>query len=290
MPQSENIGFIGLGNMGGPIALRLLRAGYSMTVLDLMPDKMKAQIKEGARRGSTPGKLARVSSIVIASLHAVSVEEVVYGKQGIMSGAKAGLVFVNLSTTPQEMAIRVSDALRERGVETLDAPVSGAAVGARNGKLTVFVGGTYPVFQRCLPFLQHIGHRVTYLGQNGNGQLGKRINGLMEALCQLAIYDGLNLAQKLGLDPKMFAKAASAGCAQSWRLDEIVRNVFLEGNNQFQFRLQPGRTGNALQMANSLGISLPGTEAAHQVFSESNWRIVLDFEKSDGDRGPSRTR
>ena len=280
MSQLEHLGFIGLGNMGGPIALRLLRVGYPMTVLDLNKDKMKPLLEEGARVASSPREVAERSTIVIASLQASAVEEVALGIQGIVKGEKEGLVFVDLSSTDPEAAIRISSALRERGIEMLDAPVSGADIGATNGNLTIFVGGKYEAYQRCLPVLQHIGHRVTYLGKNGNGQIGKRINQMMQTLSELAIYEGLLLAEKMGLDLKMFARAASAGCAQSWRLDELVDRVFNHGERRYRLRLRPGRTGHAIEMAREAGLALPGAEVAHRIFSERDWEIVIDFDAS----------
>jgi 3-hydroxyisobutyrate dehydrogenase-like beta-hydroxyacid dehydrogenase len=171
--------------------------------------------------------------------------------------------------------------LRARGIEMLDAPVSGADIGATNGNLTIFVGGSYAAYQRCLPVLQHVGRMVTYLGKNGNGQIGKRINQLMQAMSELAIYEGMLLAKKSGLPLQMFARAVSAGCAQTWRLDELVDNVFNHGEKRHRLRLRPGRTGNALEMAEELGISLDGAKAAHQVFSRHDWEIVIDFEKEE---------
>ncbi len=277
MPQPERIGFIGLGNMGQPIALRLLRAGYTMTVLDLDEDKMKALVKEGASTASSPSELAQHSNIVIASLQASAVEEIALGKQGIVKAGKKGLVFVDLSSTPPETAVKLSAALREQGIEMLDAPVSGADIGATNGNLTIFVGGEYEVYQRSLPVLQHIGRMVTYLGENGNGQVAKRINQMMQALCELGIYEGLLLAEKMGLDLKMFARAVSAGCAQSWRLDELVDNVLNKGERRYKLRLRPSRTGNALEMAKDAGLTLPGAEVAHRIFSDHDWDIVIDF-------------
>ena len=163
----------------------------------------------------------------------------------------------------------------------LDAPVSGADIGATNGNLTIFVGGNYAAYQRCLPVLQHVGRTVTYLGKNGNGQIGKRINQMMQAMSELAIYEGMLLAKKMGLPLQMFARAASAGCAQTWRLDELVDNVFNHGEKKHRLRLRPGRTGNALKMAEELGLKLAGTEAAHRVFSGHDWEIVIDFEKEE---------
>ena len=276
----EQIGFIGLGNMGGAIALRLLRAGFPITVLDLDAEKMKPLIDEGAATASSPREVAESSSIVVASLQASAVEKVTLGEGGIAQAEKKGLVFVDLSSTAPELAIALSGSLRERGIEMLDSPVSGADIGATNGNLTLFVGGEYSAYQRCLPVLQHIGRTVTYLGKNGNGQIGKRINQMMQAISEVAIYEGLLLADKMGLDAKMFARAVSGGCAQSWRLNELVENVFNNGERKYKLRLRPGRTGNALKMAKEAGITLRGAEAAHQIFSEHDWQVVIDFEKS----------
>ena len=279
--SGEHIGFIGLGNMGGAIALRLLRAGYPLTVLDLDAKRMAGLIKERAATAATPREVAECSTIVIASLQPDDVETVACGAGGIAEAKKNGLSFVDLSSTTQELAIKVSDLLRARGIEMLDAPVSGADIGATNGNLTLFVGGSYSAYQRCLPVLQQIGKMVTYLGANGNGQVGKKINQMMQAMSELAIYEGMLLAKRKGLPLQMFARAASAGCAQTWRLDELVDGVFNHGERKHRLRLRPGRTGNAIKMAEQLGLKLEGTEAAHRVFSRHDWEIVIDFEKEE---------
>ena len=111
---------------------------------------------------------------MIASLQPDNVEAVACGNNGLIEAKSSGLVFVDLSSTAQELAIKVSDSLRARGIEMLDAPVSGADIGATNGNLTIFVGGSYEAYQRALPVLQHVGRMVTYLGKSGNGQVGKK--------------------------------------------------------------------------------------------------------------------
>ena len=277
----ERLGFIGLGNMGDAIALRLLRAGYPMTVLDLDQEKMQGLIKAGATVAATPGEVADRSTIVLASLQPADVEKVACGKDGITETKNDHLVFVDLSSTAPELAIKVSDALRVRGIEMLDAPLSGADIGATNGHLTIFVGGEYAAYQRCLPVLQHVGRTVTYLGKNGNGQIGKRINQMMQAMSELAIYEGLLLAKKTGLDLKMFARAASGGCAQSWRLDELVDNIFNKGDKSYKLGMRSGRTGNALKMAEQLGLRLAGAKAADQIFSRHGWQLEIDFERDN---------
>src|SRR6266508_3959110 len=280
MPQSNHIGFIGLGNMGGPIALRLLRAGFPMTVLDLDREKMRQLLREGASAGSSPAGVAERATIVIASLQANAVEDVALGEQGIVKGGKGGLVFVDLSSTEPDLAVRVSSALREHDIEMLDAPVSGADIGATNGALTIFVGGSYETYQRSLAVLQYVGRTVTYLGKAGNGQIGKIINEMMQAQSALAIYEGLLLAEKMELDLKMFARAASAGCAQSWRLDELVDSVFNLGETKFRLNLRPERTGRAIELAAKAGIALPGSEATHRIFADRAWDVVIDFDAS----------
>jgi len=277
----ERVGFIGLGNMGGAIALRLVRAGYPLTALDLDNEKMEAIKKEGARVAATPKEVAERSTIVLASLQPGDMEKVACGENGLAAANQAGLIFVDLSSTAPELAIKVSDSLGARGIEMLDAPVSGADIGAGNGHLTIFVGGSYAAYQRSLPVLQHVGHRVTYLGKSGNGQIGKRINQMMQALSELAIYEGLLLAKKSGLDLKMFARAASGGCAQSWRLDELVDNVFNKGDKTYKLGTRPGRTGNALKMAEKLGLNLAGAKAAERIFSGHGWRLEIDFTSDD---------
>ncbi len=186
---------------------------------------------------------------------------------------------MDLSSTSPEQAVRVSTTLRERGIEMLDAPVSGADIGAINGRLTLFVGGSYGAYERALPVLQYVGKTVTFLGKNGNGQIGKLVNQMMQALCELGIYEGLLLAKKTGLDPKMFARAVSGGCAQSWRLDELVEQMMIHGEQKYRLRLRSGRTGRAIELAKKLGISLQGAEAAHRVFSEQNWEVVIDSDE-----------
>lgn len=280
MSSVEHLGFIGLGNMGGAIALRLLRAGFSTTVLDRVREKMQPLLCEGATEASSPSEVAERSTIVIASLQPSDVEEVVFGERGIHKIGKAGLVFVDLSSTEPQVAIRVSSALRERGIEMLDSPVSGADIGATNGNLTLFVGGSHEVYERSLPVLQYIGRTVTYLGKNGNGQIGKIINEMMQTFSQLAIYEGLQLAEKMGLDLKMFARAASAGCTQSWRLDELVNSVFNLGERNFRLNLRPERTGRAIEMAKKADLSLLGAEATHRIFSDRGWEVVIDFDNS----------
>lgn len=277
----ERLGFIGLGNMGGAIALRLLRVGYPLTVLDLDNDKTNPLIQAGAGTAATPKEVAERSTIVLASLQPKDVEKVACGENGLCAASKKGLFFVDLSSTAPEMAIKVSGSLRERGIEMLDAPLSGADIGATNGHLTIFVGGSYDAYQRCLPVLQHVGRTVTYLGKNGNGQIGKRINQLMQALSEMAIYEGLLLAKKSGLDLKMFARAAAGGCAQSWRLDELVDNVFNRGDKTYKLGMRPGRTGNALKMAEELGLQLAGAKAAEQIFSRHGWQVEIDFARDD---------
>lgn len=271
------LGFIGLGNMGGAIALRLVHAGFALTVLDLDANKMAPLLRAGASAAASPREVAERSDIVIASLQADDVQTVTLGERGVTEAKKAGLVFVDLSSTEPELAVRVSSSLRACGIEMLDAPLSGADIGATNGYLTLFVGGRYETYQRCLPVLQMVGRTVTYLGQNGNGQIGKIINEMMQTFSQLAIYEGLKLAEASGLDLKAFARAASAGCAQTWRLDELVNGVFDRGETPYRLNLRAERTGRAIALAKQNNTMITGAEAMHRLFAERGWEVVIDF-------------
>ena len=278
----ERIGFIGLGTMGGPVALRLLRCGYPMTVNDLEKESMEPLVREGAMAASTAREVAQASDIVITSLHADAVEKVALGGEGILQGARRGLAFVDLSSTSPELAKKVSVALRREGVEMLDAPVSGSSAGAKSGRLTLFVGGNYETYRRCLPALSVIGSTVTYLGEQGNGQIAKQINQLMLSLNQLAIYEGMRLAKKMKLNLKMFARAVSAGCAQSWWLDDLIDRVLIQGEGEYRIRAYPGGAADALRAANAMALDLPGAEAAQRVFSDLGWKILIDFSDREG--------
>jgi 3-hydroxyisobutyrate dehydrogenase-like beta-hydroxyacid dehydrogenase len=251
-----------------------------LTVLDLEREKMRPLLLEGATAANSPAEVAERSNLVFASLQPKDVEEVARGDRGIDKAAKAGLIFVDLSSAEPEVALRVSSALRDRGIEMLDSPVSGADIGATTGNLTLFVGGSYDAYRRSLPVLQFVGRTVTYLGGNGNGQIGKIINEMMQTFSQMAIYEGLQLAEKMGLDLKMFARAASAGCAQSWRLNELVDSVFNLGEKKFRLNLRPERTGRAITTAKKAGLALPGAEATHRIFSDRDWEVVIDFDDS----------
>src|SRR5439155_1449914 len=176
----------------GPIVDRSLEhPGYSDRGILLLRKMIRDGIAEVANGGAPRGVLKEDLPVVDLD---IGVEQYAVGQ---------------VPAPAPELAIKVSDSLRERGIEMVDAPLSGADIGATNGNLTIFVGGTYEAYQRCLPVLQHVGRTVTYLGKNGNGQIGKRINQVMQALSELAIYEGLLLAKKSGLDLKMFARAAS---------------------------------------------------------------------------------
>lgn len=277
MHTAGQLGFIGLGNMGGAIALRLAHAGFALTVLDLDASKVAPLVRAGARAAASPEEVAAHSEIVFASLQPGDVETVALGERGVIHAKKAKLLFVDLSSTAPELAVKVSSTLRARGIEMLDSPLSGADIGATNGQLTLFVGGRYESYQRALPVLQIIGRTVTYLGQNGNGQIGKIINEMMQTFSQLAIYEGLKLAEAFGLDLKMFARAASAGCAQTWRLDELVDGVSNRGETPYRLNLRAERTGRAIELAKQQGVTLAGAEAMHQLFAERGWEVVIDF-------------
>ena len=202
------IGFIGLGNMGGPMALNVLRAGHTMVVMDLRPELAKPHLAAGAQWADTPRAVAAASEIVFTSLPGPrEVEAVALGAGGILEGAARGAVYVDLSTNSVSLVRRLHRVFAERGVDVLDAPVSGGVPGARNAKLAVLVGGDEAVYQRVKPVLDAIGDKVTRIGEIGCGTIAKLVHNTISVCARMAIAEGLTLGVKAGVDPDVLLDA-----------------------------------------------------------------------------------
>ena len=277
MLTPEQLGFIGLGNMGGAIALRLLRAGYPLTVLDLGEKKCSrfytmARWKLRRRRTKSP---------IIDHRHRFAPSrrrrESCPGQNGIAKAQQRRLCLRRSQQHRSGAGDQNIQALRQRGIEMLDSPLSGADIGATNGNLTLFVGGSYQAFQRACRCCNIIGRMVTYLGKNGNGQIGKTDQSDDADVLRTGDLRRIATGREDGSRSESFARAASAGCAQSWRLDELVNGVFNLGDKRYRLNLRPERTGRAMELAGKAGIALPGAAATHRLFAERGWEVVIDF-------------
>lgn len=230
------VGYIGLGLMGKSIARNILKAGFPTIVHNRSRAAVEELVAEGAIHASSPAVVAAQADVVFTNLpDSPDVEKVVLGEKGIIEGIHSGLVFVDNSTIKPASARMIADKLAERGIYSLDAPVSGGDVGARNGTLTVMVGGNEEAFQKVMPVFQAMGKTITHVGDVGAGQVAKAANQIMVAAQMVAMGELLVFAKKAGVDPRKVVEAIKAGAAQCWALDIKPPRLF-EGNRMPGFK------------------------------------------------------
>jgi len=213
--------FLGLGVMGYPMAGHLSKAGYDVTVYNRTAAKAEQWVAEhGGRSANTPAQAARDADIVMMCVgNDDDVRAVVAGPDGALSTMRRGTILVDHTTASAHVAREMHAAARERGVAFLDAPVSGGQAGAQNGALTIMVGGEPEPFERAQPTLARYARAVTLMGGPGAGQLTKMVNQICIAGLVQALSEGVNFAQKAGLDPERVLDVIGKGAAQSWQMD-----------------------------------------------------------------------
>lgn len=213
------IGFIGLGNMGGPMMRNLLKAGHDITAFDLSKDACKAAEEAGARIAASAGEAAKGAEVVVTMLPAGKhVREVYTGEGGVIANADKGALFIDSSTIDVDSARAVAKAAEEAGMAMVDAPVSGGVAGAEAGTLTFMVGGPEDAFRRAEPVLQVMGKAVIHAGPAGNGQAAKMCNNLMLGIQMLSVCEAMVLAERLGLDHQTLFDISSKASGQCWSL------------------------------------------------------------------------
>ena len=264
--MKERIGFIGLGIMGRPMARNLLKAGYRLSLFNRSPQAVETLVAEGAERATGPAELAEAVDVVITMLpDSPDVKRVVGGKGGVLDGARPGSVLIDMSSIDPVVARRLHAEATSKGVDMLDAPVSGGEPGARAGSLAIMVGGTEATFERCRPILEKMGRSVVRVGDAGAGQVAKLANQIIVALNIQAVGEALVFAEKAGVDPASVIEAIRGGLAGSNALEAkapmILSRDFTPG---FRIRLHRKDLDNALHAAASLEIPLPATAAVRQ--------------------------
>ncbi|KPJ53160.1 MAG: hypothetical protein AMS16_05600 [Planctomycetes bacterium DG_58] len=267
--MEKRIGFVGLGIMGRPMARNVLKAGFPLTVWNRTTSKMKPLTDEGAEAGISAADVASKSDITITIVSDTpDVEEVILGSSGVLEGAERGSVVVDMSTISPSVTRKLAKACADRGVEMLDAPVSGGDRGAIAGTLSIMVGGSRGAFERVKPVFDVMGKTVTYCGPSGSGQATKLCNQVIGAINLLAMCEGLVLAKKQGLDPATLLQAVSAGAAGSWMLSNLApRIVAGDLAPGFMVKLQQKDLRLVMEAANEVSVSLPGTALVHQLFN-----------------------
>ena len=215
----KNVGFIGLGIMGGAMSMNLLKAGFPLTIWNRTSDKMRPLLEAGAKPAKSPKEVAERSDIVIDMVtDSKDVEEVLLGPGGVIHGARPGTIVVDMSTISPIVTREIARKLGEKGIRMLDAPVSGGDIGARNATLSIMVGGDTDAFEECLPIFQAMGKTITHIGGHGDGQICKAVNQILVGVNVLGVAEALMFASKAGVDVDKVLAAVAGGAAGSWQL------------------------------------------------------------------------
>ena len=263
------VGYIGLGLMGKFIARNILKAGFPLVVHNRSHGAVEELVAEGASAVDSPVEVARQVDVVITNLpDSPDVEQVALGKDGIIDGAREGLVFVDNSTIKPATARWIAGVLGEKGVQCLDAPVSGGDIGARQGTLAIMVGGPEEALERVRPIFEAMGKTITHVGDAGAGQIAKAANQIMVAAQMVAMGELLIFARKAGADPEKVVQAIRGGAAQCWTLDVKPPRLF-QGNRSpgFKAYMQAKDMGIVLDTARQYGIPLPSAALHTQLFN-----------------------
>ena len=254
-----NIAFIGMGTMGAPMALNILKAGHEVVVYNRTREKELPLADAGALRADTPREAAAGAEMIITCVSDTpDVEVVVLGGDGIIHGAPAGSLVIDMSTISPAATRHIAAKLADRKIRMLDAPVSGGSEGAQNGTLAIMVGGEAEDVQHAMPVLKAMGKTITHVGTIGSGQITKAINQVIIAGTYMGVAEGMVLGMKAGLDMQKVTEAISGGAAGSWVLSNramnMVNNTYPLG---FRVRLHHKDLRIALEAARDLGVTLP---------------------------------
>ena len=265
-----NVGVIGLGAMGAPIARNLLRHGHSVWVYARRPEAMTPLIDAGARGTSSPAELASKAEIAITMvIDTAAVEAVTLGQDGIAKGGRPGLAVVDHTTIHPEGARRIAAALAARGIDMLDAPVSGGSAAADAGTLSIMVGGDERVLSRCRPVLECYGETIAYIGPAGAGQTAKACNQICTIVNMLGAAEAMLLAERTGLDPGRVKDVMLSGLGASRMLEiQAPKMIARDFEGRIQSRLHHKDINIVLDMASALGIDLPASSAAARVLAK----------------------
>lgn len=265
------VGFIGLGIMGQPMALHLVRAGFPLTVYNRTTEKGRPVVEAGAVQVDSPRAVAERSEFIITMVTGpADVKEVVLGPNGVIEGAKPGSVVIDMSTISPRTTREIAEALKEKGIDMVDAPVSGGDIGAKKATLTIMAGGDAPVVERCMPIFEALGKKITHIGPIGSGQVAKLVNQVLVCINLLATAEALTFAAKAGVDPAKVLEAVSAGAAGSWQLSNLGPRM-IEGDFEpgFMIKLLQKDLRLALEEADDLHLPLLGTGLVHQLLRQA---------------------
>ena len=265
----DTIGFIGLGIMGRPMCANLLKAGYSLTVWNRSRPGIEEVVGYGAQEGASPADVAAKSDVIITIVtDSPDVQRVVQGPNGVLEGVRPGSVLIDMTTTRPALARRIHAEAAQRGIAALDAPVSGGDIGAREGKLSIMVGGDAEAFAAAQPLFRTLGARIMHQGAPGNGQRVKLCNQIAVFGSTLGTCEALAFALRAGLDPDKVLESIGAGAAASWSLSNLGPRV-IKGDFEpgFFVRHFLKDIKLALEEGEALGAFTPGMEMAKELYA-----------------------
>lgn len=266
MTAALKLGFVGLGAMGRPMALNLIKAGYAMTVYARRAEAMAPLVAAGASTAESPAQVARAADVVFSLVTAsADSEEVALGAQGIAAGARAGCVVIDMATISPLVTRNIAQALEAHGIEHVDAPVSGGPAGAQGATLSIMAGGKPEVFERVKPLFACLGKTILHMGGHGAGQVTKACNQLALTITAQAAAEALSLARECGLDPARVHEALMGGVAAS-RVLELFgkRMVSRDFGTGIDTRLYHKDLGIVLELAQEAGLPLPAGAVVKQ--------------------------
>ncbi|MGA7181193.1 MAG: NAD(P)-dependent oxidoreductase [Thiobacillaceae bacterium] len=266
------IGFIGTGIMGRPMALNLMKAGHELSVYGRRFDAVEPLLAAGALGKGTPSDLASVSNVIFTIVHGTSdVEQVILGAHGIIHGARPGTIVVDMSTISPSATRRIAQQLEEKGLDMLDAPVSGGEIGAKTGALSIMVGGKKEIFARVQPLFDILGKNIVHVGDHGAGQVVKACNQIVVSLTIEGIAEAILLARRNGVDPAKMREALMGGFAGS-RILEMHGLRMLEANYKAGFKVKLHNKDMKIVLNNmeEMGLDLPGT----RLFAEQIGKLM----------------
>ena len=261
-----NIAFVGMGIMGRPMAVNLRKAGHTVFVHGRRPETMTGPVEAGCAGCATIAEAAAQAEVIIVMVSDTpDVEQVLFGEHGVAAGAKPGSVVVDMSTISPVATRAFADRLRARGIDMLDAPVSGGEVGAVNATLSIMVGGKSEVFARVKPVFEAMGKNIVLVGDHGAGQVAKACNQIVVAVTIEGVAEALVFARKNGVDPAKVRDALMGGFAGS-RILEVHGKRMLDNEYKpgFKTRLHQKDMNIVMQTARELGLSLPGAALVMQ--------------------------
>ncbi len=256
--------------MGRSMAGHLLDAGYSVHVYNRTQAKAQDLVDRGAQWQSSPGKVAAAADVIITIVgFPVDVESVYLGEDGVLAQARSGSLAIDMTTSCPNLASRIAQEAAAKGIEVLDAPVSGGDIGAREARLSIMVGGSVSGFERALPLFEIMGKNIVHQGPAGSGQHTKMCNQIAIASGMMAISEAMAYAKKSGLQPETVLKSIESGAAGSWSLTNLAPRV-LKGDYAPGFFVKHFIKDMkiAIESAQAMGLDLPGLQLAKKLYDQ----------------------